>query len=237
MTHWGWYWKIKRKDHQKRKRCDSSWIDRIDSFKIYQDIANLEWLKRHRKGHILWTPSYALNIYVMSNNSLLVQYAKGSYLIAVEPKRCHYGGQVYFFKCPLCSKRMRMLYCIEGQYQCRNCGNLAYLSQRLRPTDRFAFKRIYIERYIKRRGGNLQYRVKPKHMHHATFKKILALAEYYDARANLADFQEKQLWSKRFAHWCEGQDLDYELRYIIAQYKKSPLYGHSFIIDHAKHMS
>ena len=221
MTHWGWYWAIRRKEYQRRKLCDGSWVDKIDSFSLYKKTGNLEWLKNNRNGHILWTPEYRLNMYVLANNDVLVQHAQGAYVILTESKACNYGGRVYFFRCPLCSKRMRMLYAIQAQYQCRKCANLAYFSQRLRPAERFAFNNMAIHRSVKGLGGDIEQNIKPPQMHHATFKKLKDLAEYCDARSNLAIFQELRIWyGEKIEPYLDGI-IEYEYQYIIDYYRRS----------------
>lgn len=50
--------------------------------------------------------------------------------VATTTTPCFFGGERYWFLCPLCSKRVAILYQIDS-FGCRNCHNLMYASQAL----------------------------------------------------------------------------------------------------------
>lgn len=43
---------------------------------------------------------------------------------------CHFGGKRYWFKCPMCDRRIGVLY-KNGYFACRYCHGLTYYSQNL----------------------------------------------------------------------------------------------------------
>lgn len=154
MTHWGYYWKIKNSDHVAKSLCD--WSNTIDSFRMFNKNNQpiVQMIKDSDRTSIT-IPAYKLIAKLQDDNSLTVTYDGGSYVIPVEKKTPNYGGYYYFFHCPQCAKRMRKLYCIQGKYLCRKCGNLGYYTQRLRPTERNLHMMFRIERYIKNKGGSV----------------------------------------------------------------------------------
>lgn len=152
-THWGYYWKIKRKNYETKALCD--WHELIDSFKMFKNQEMIQLTKESIDRTSITIPRFSLKAILLDNDSLSVTYRDGSYIIPVKKKPCNYGGYYYFFHCPQCSKRMRKLYCIGGKYLCRKCGNLGYYTQRLRPVKRNFHMMMRIERYIRNRGGSV----------------------------------------------------------------------------------
>lgn len=59
-----------------------------------------------------------------------------NYPIMLTTTPCNYGGNRYWFICPLsknginCSRRVGVLYAISKYFGCRHCGEIAYDSQR-----------------------------------------------------------------------------------------------------------
>lgn len=134
MNHWGWYWYVKGKGHPQRRLCSGVWLCKIDSVEMYNRYYQVEAVRSSSSKKALEIPQYGLTAYLQEDDSLWVEHNEGSYKIPVEKMACNFGGHTHYFRCPLCDKRMRKLYCINGQYQCRKCGNLAYYTQRLRPS-------------------------------------------------------------------------------------------------------
>lgn len=160
MTHWGWYWKVK-KQHEPKKLC--SHFCCVDSFKMF---------KERIIGFTL-NPGTFYAHYL--ENHFKVDFIDGplkgkSYKLAVEKQPCNFGGFRYFFHCPACSKRMRKLYNNQGILLCRKCLNLGYYSQRLVPSVRCSIMQSRIEDSLDSRGGSIIE--KPKWMRKHTFKKL-----------------------------------------------------------------
>ncbi|MBY0110001.1 MAG: hypothetical protein K2X90_02715 [Candidatus Babeliaceae bacterium] len=180
MTHWGWYWKVKKK-HKPRISTFCSFLDEIDSFSMFKNKEGIEWVRRspNRLMFEVFNP-YKLKAVLLEDDSIRVTYSAGSYTIPVERKPCNYGGSYYFFHCPLCDKRMRKLYCLNGQYQCRTCANLGYYTQRLRPSERYLHMSIKIEDYLKNHAGTLKN--KPPWMKRRTFNELRRKYVAYDEK-------------------------------------------------------
>lgn len=54
--------------------------------------------------------------------------------VFLDKTRCNYGGYRYWFLCPGCEKRAKILYFRE-EFQCRKCAGLTYASQQHTKTD------------------------------------------------------------------------------------------------------
>ncbi len=159
MAHWGWYWKIKLKHSRKRLCCN---LPIIDSFVLF---------KKDQK-YTFTVPGYQLTA-IPSDECFKVTYGKNkqhSYTIPFEKQSCNYGGYRYFFRCPICKKRMRKLYFTSGAFLCRKCLNLGYHSQILVPSTRNMLLTSKIEKLLKSKGGDLYE--KPKYMKQKTFEKL-----------------------------------------------------------------
>jgi len=141
------YLKIKRR--RVRRRLCSNLIS-IDSFSLFRNKITL----RESLGTVAYEmPRYNLKA-VLHESSYAVQYDGGEYTIPVEKLPCPFGGSRYFFLCPQCSKRMRILYCIAGRFLCRQCHNLGYWTQVLTPTTRCIIMQAKIGDYLLSRGGS-----------------------------------------------------------------------------------
>ena len=154
MTNWGWYWKIKLK-HQPKKLCSFLSLHPINSFDMFKKH-QIEGVLQSKDRCSLFIPEYKLRAYLQADLSLKVVYEGGSYQIPVEKKTCNYGGHYYFFQCPQCNKRMRILYCLEGKYLCRKCAHLGYHSQRFYPSKRCSYNCYKILSFLQDRGGSLE---------------------------------------------------------------------------------
>ena len=92
---------------------------------------------------------------------------------------CNYGGYRNWFLCPLCTKRVAVVYGAEKGFFCRYCLNLTYSSQQESNDDRMRRK----ARKIRARLGasnNLMEPIlfKPKNMHQKTFDRLRREADY-----------------------------------------------------------
>lgn len=177
MTHWGWYWKIK-KQHKPKSLC--SCFMEIDSFSMFKNAELVRLVKESKDRISLMVPGYDLIATLQDNNSLDVRFKGGAYTIPVEQKPCYFGGFYYFFHCPACKARMRKLYCIQGVYLCRKCARLGYRSQRLRPSERCGYMMDKIEEKLKNSAGSLKQ--KPPWMGKGAFQKMRRLYVTYDEK-------------------------------------------------------
>lgn len=184
MTHWGWYWKIKKK-HTARTLCSK--LISIDSFKLYNKRLKSGFIVKPLEIKAIPTPDCLKIIYRNRKNT--------SYTIPIEKQPCNYGGFRYFFKCPLCLQRMRILYLTQDSvFLCRKCLNLSYQSQRLRPANRYDYMSEKIKKIIQDKGGNLNLHKKPLSMHTSRYQKLSIRQIDYERKAHLAANQEIHAW-------------------------------------------
>lgn len=181
MSHWGWYWV--KKNHIARTLCSK--LTSIDSFKLY------------KAGTVHGFTVHPLEITAIPmENHLQIIYrkqGKHSYTIPIEKLSCNYGGFRYYFKCPLCQKRMRILYFAEKSiFLCRKCLNLSYESQKLRPTMRYNYMSQKVKKHIEDKGGNL-YK-KPPRMHQATYDSLRDKELDYQLKSEQASDLELRGW-------------------------------------------
>lgn len=163
-THWGWYWNVKHRGYQRKKLCSNFEI--LDSFAMFQ---------KHIVPHLyigmvsLEIPSFDLKL-ILQDGYYEAQFSVASYKIPIENQKLHFGGYRYFFKCPKCYKRMRILYCVNAIFICRGCAKLGYYSQRLRPSQRCLYNSNKIKERLENAAGSLY--VKPPWMKQKTFKYL-----------------------------------------------------------------
>jgi len=174
MAHWGWYWKIKLK--YKRKRLCSN-LSTIDSFELFKNKIGVELCR----GRVAFEyPAYQLEATLLDDH-YHVEYDGGSYNIPIEKKACNYGGFRYFFHCPKCNRRMRILYCDKGKFLCRKCLNLCYFTQILRPTARCLIMGGKIRDKLHSMAGSIDK--KPPWMKKKTFERLQnKYFDYYEIK-------------------------------------------------------
>jgi len=89
------------------------------------------------------------------------------------------GGHRTWFLCPLCWKRVAVLYCADKYFFCRHCYDLTYSSQQESRPDRLMRKARKIRKKI---GGGVNlldpFPDKPKNMHWETYWRLRERAEY-----------------------------------------------------------
>jgi hypothetical protein len=189
--HWGWYWQIK-KQYKPKTLCSS--YDKLDSFELF---SSKEGIVACMNKVFLTMPPYKLNAILHENCIVIALELQGipiNYSITIEKNACNYGGARYYFHCPKCNIRMRILYCHYGYFACRKCLKLGYWSQRLRPTRRYQYMSKKVEDFVKNRGGNISLYRKPPHMHNSSYQKLSSKQFYYEAKSHQATNKEVRLW-------------------------------------------
>jgi hypothetical protein len=190
MTHWGWYWGIK-KQHVARTLCTQ--LVSIDSFKLFKNIGFTSFNIQ----------PFGINAERTEDHFKLTYPGRkdNAYRIPIDKLPCNYGGMRYYFKCPLCQKRMRILYFSEQRiFLCRVCLNLGYPSQKLRPTKRYEHMNQKIKKIVKDRGGNLDIYKKPPRMHQKTYRMLRSRQFYYESKTLQASNAELRQWYPKIAH-------------------------------------
>lgn len=99
-------------------------------------------------------------------------------IISFDRTRCNYGGYRTWFLCPICWKRVAVLYGADKYFYCRHCYNLTYGSQQERELERKARKADKIRDRMGWGPGFLDgIGPKPKGMHWRTYKRLCAMHE------------------------------------------------------------
>ena len=115
-------------------------------------------------------------------------------MISLTRTPCHYGGTRAWFECPACSRRCARLYFLRSNFRCRTCHGLAYRSQLEARVER---PRLIAHRIRRSLGASpdltVPFPAKPPKMHWATYYRIRARGQLYEARA-----------MARLAAWVDG---------------------------------
>lgn len=97
---------------------------------------------------------------------------------------CHYGGRRPWWLCPVCGRRVAVLYSGRGSYSCRHCSQLAYRSQReteeglsARRANRVRVRLGWPQGILNLPGG------KPKGMHWKTYSRLVTLHTAHSSKA------------------------------------------------------
>ena len=101
-------------------------------------------------GSISWTNSLGkkseIGLYSIDQRVLVFSYTitkrytkeekTFEYLVHLDKTPCNYGGMRWWFRCPNCNRRCRILYLPPGRdyFLCRICHNLTYTSQQVGKT-------------------------------------------------------------------------------------------------------
>jgi hypothetical protein len=187
MTHWGWYWKIKKK-HKPKSLCPNYFC--LDSFSLFKIKGSFEACLNKVA---LEMPPYKLKATLLYDR-YSVEYAGGKYDIPIERQSCNYGGFRYFLHCPKCNQRMRMLYCKDGFFSCRKCLNLGYYKQRLIASERCLLMGVEVKDSVKIRGGSIEQNTKPKRMRRTTFEAKKTRYRMYEDKYEQACIKELLEW-------------------------------------------
>lgn len=89
--------------------------------------------------------------------------------IRIEQTPCNYGGSRPWFGCPVCGKRVAVLYLRHAVFKCRSCASVAYRSQSEDAIGRAWLKQQKAEEEL---GAGWR---RPKGMHHRTRERLLKI--------------------------------------------------------------
>ncbi len=178
MTHWGWYWRVKKK-HKSKALC--SQFTCLDSFQFFKQKGAI--------GLSVSNDKYAVQ--AMLDGEKFIVTGSHNYEITIEKLPCRFGGFCFYLHCPHCKARMRKLYCCHGVFLCRKCLKLGYYSQRLTPCLRYGHMQVKVEAKLKQLGGDTWQ--KPKWMRKDTFEKLRNL--YWEYGSKHDEAFEKETWA------------------------------------------
>ena len=96
--------------------------------------------------------------------------------------RPHLGGKRLLFRCPTCVGRCRVLYVSSRRIACSRCHRLRYRTQ-LETIDARALRGMQkIARRLDPAGDDIWLPEKPKHLHWATYERLVERYGDYDAK-------------------------------------------------------
>jgi len=99
---------------------------------------------------------------------------------------CNYGGQRPWFLCPMCKRRVAILYLTAESFSCNRCSNITYYSRCESPLDRLLRRKQKIYKRISSDDDwNLGFFYRPKGMHKKTFDRLID--EYSDIVSRIDD--------------------------------------------------
>ena len=94
-------------------------------------------------------------------------------LVQTQTSPCHLGGQRRWFTCPGCNKKVAMLYAPGKNFVCRQCGGLAYATQKEGIGDRASRRADKIRNRLGWEAGILNGSgCRPKGMHKSTYQRL-----------------------------------------------------------------
>jgi hypothetical protein len=168
-----WLRESSKKTTDKPNKLDVRWLKRKGCLEPgHQGI--VKWYSRDKE-----ISSIGLTVF---SDMLLLRYSyrsKGkewqdaNIRVGLTQTLCNYGGSRPWFLCPLCGKRVAVIYNRKMDFSCRHCCDLVYASQKENRIDR---------QYRKARKLRCQLKVsqdfavpvlfKPKGMHQKTFDRL-----------------------------------------------------------------
>ncbi len=109
---------------------------------------------------------------------------------------CTYGGERPWLLCPLCLRRMAILYSGGAGFACRKCLRLVYQSQRESSGDRALAQAQAIRRRLGGSANMLEpFPMKPPGMHWRTYDRLHWLARVAEARYDAEFWATMQRWN------------------------------------------
>jgi hypothetical protein len=143
-------------------------------------FGSLEWTQNGEKSGSInyWVDSEGMTLNYR-NRHRGGRWESVEQRVSFDRTPCNYGGYRLWFNCPLCSRRVAVLYGAGKYFYCRHCYGLTYSSQQEGRPDRLMRK----ARKIRKRLGasmNLMEPIlfKPKNMHQKTFDRLRRVAEH-----------------------------------------------------------
>lgn len=120
-----------------------------------------------------------ISIRVEFNYGLMLSYRVKStgevveQLVQSQTSPCHLGGQRRWFTCPGCNKKVAMLYAPGKYFVCRQCGGLAYATQKEGIGDRASRRADKLRKRLGWEAGILNGSgCRPKGMHKSTYQRL-----------------------------------------------------------------
>lgn len=143
---------------------------------------DMDQLIKHRKGNkIAVTAEVGLHSFKIRLDLRSLEGKVGEEYVILEKSSCGFGGYRYWFLCPQCKQRYRILY-LKKSLICRKCGKLSYASQQRTKTDCYYFyqKAILVAKQLDAEYDEQRdffkhpylFPIKPKNMRTSTYANL-----------------------------------------------------------------
>ena len=154
-----------------------TYLHRQGLLKASSQAFSLKW-SRHGQvtGDIQITATEAGLILNYRSRAYGEEWKDHKYLVPITWTACNFGGSRPWFQCPVCKKRVGVLFSGEI-FACRHCHRLAYTCQREQLYKRLQRKSIKIR---DRLGWDSDMGGKPKYMRWVTFEKLRRKADHFE---------------------------------------------------------
>jgi hypothetical protein len=127
--------------------------------------------------------------YSFSINDGPTKRAHDSFVLERRPR--HFGGYIYYLRCPDCDRRARIIYMRDGYWRCKRCHDLQYTSTRVTDSDNFI---LQSNKYARKLGIECGWQYdhvsadygRPKWMHRTTFWTLQDKCRDYQLRAMMS---------------------------------------------------
>ena len=168
-----WYRWDSKSTTESQNRIDIRWLKNQGSLRPGH-IEFLSWSRGNEQtgsiGYRIETDCMVLNYQHRARGG---EWENVKQVVSFDRTPCNYGGNRTWFLCPLCSRRVAVLYGAGKYFRCRHCYNLTYSSQQESRADRLMRKARKIRKIM---GGdnNLvnSFPNKQKNMHWKTYWRL-----------------------------------------------------------------
>ena len=126
----GVFWK--KRTVEASRQLDILWLTRKYDLTHYAS-GDVTWTiglgKKSTIGLIVWPPDRIELLYTVTEMGGTKH--EFDYYVRIETTPCYFGGKRWWFRCPGCNRRCRIIYQPPGArvFACRICHNLTYKSQ------------------------------------------------------------------------------------------------------------
>ena len=113
-------------------------------------------------------------ISMTSWGNMIIVHTKPEQCITLTSTSCHYGGQRPWFLCPVCNRRVAILYQVSEHLSCSHCSDISYYSRNESQLDRLLRKKNKLRKQLTVDDGwGLDFFRRAKGMHRKTYDRLL----------------------------------------------------------------
>jgi len=155
-------------------------VARSSRKRLTTQTVDLDLRAMKSRGWLLWLPgggrAQRLDGYVE------VDWCGRRFTVSLMETMPHYGGRRFWFCCPGCGGRARILY--SPDFYCRRCSGLLHPSTRQTTRERAVARAVGIRRGLGASGSLLEpFPIKPKGMRRRAWLKLFSRCERYERKS------------------------------------------------------